>query len=54
MATNGNTVSFEQSAKMDMYKVSTSHPKWMTREYVENVLKESEKDLSLKVIFVTS
>lgn len=46
MATNnGNT----EAPKLDMYKAITDLPEWMTQDYIEQVLRDSEKDQSLKV-----
>lgn len=48
METNGNPA-VDPSAKVDMFKSFTGPPEWMDREYIHQVLKESEKDTSLKV-----
>lgn len=37
------------SQKFDMYRAFTDPPAWMTRKYVEDVMKDIEKDPALKV-----
>lgn len=49
MATsNGNT----GAPKLDVYKAITDLPEWMTKDYIEQALRDSEKDQSLKVSWV--
>ena len=45
-ASNGNHKSEE---KIDMYQPLTEPPKWMTREYVQDVMRDIQKDSNLSV-----
>lgn len=42
-------LNMEDSSKVDVYKLN-SHPDWMTQEFIEEALQESERDSSLKVM----
>lgn len=47
-----NTVASEApQIEFDLFKAFTDPPAWMTKEYFEQVLRDSEKDPSLKVSF---